>query len=116
MMKYLLLFLILISAVFLPASFTSCHSCKNDKPEIRVVNNSAKTISATIQFSSDSLKINPIPPGTTTSLKVIEAGVISVILHIDSTQEVSTFITNTCSEYTATLDASEKIQISWVER
>ena len=111
--KFITFFLFALLAL----SLSSCKKCKNEQPAARIINNGTKTASVQIQTSNgNTVNINNVEPGTSSSYSNYAAGQVKFTLKISGVDYEETVQLSNCFYYDIAIDSNNNITTVAIDR
>lgn len=103
------LFTIIIIGIF-AITINGCKKCKDDAPAARIINNGTQKASVQIKTSEgNTVNINNVDPGTSSSYSNYAAGQVTFTITVKSVDYVRTYNIGNCYDYDIAIDASNNI-------
>jgi len=108
-------------AIFLVGLFAitmnSCNKCKGEDPRARIINNATQNASVQIKTSGgNTVNINNVEPGTSSSYSSYAAGLVTFTLKVNSIDYVKTIDISECYDYDIAIDANNNITSTPIDR
>ncbi len=101
----------------LALSLSSCKKCKNEQPGARIINNGTQNASVQIQTSNgNTVNINNVDPGTSSSYSNYAAGQVKFTLKINGVDYEETVQLSNCFYYDIAIDSNNNITTVAIDR
>ena len=111
--KFATIFLFALLAL----SLSSCKKCKNEQPGARIINNGTQNASVQIQTSNgNTVNINNVDPGTSSSYSNYAAGQVKFTLKINGVDYEETVLLSNCFYYDIAIDSNNNITTVAIDR
>lgn len=111
--KFATIFLFALLAL----SLSSCKKCKNEQPAARIINNGTQNASVQIQTSNgNTVNINNVDPGTSSSYSNYAAGQVKFTLKINGVDYEETVQLSNCFYYDIAIDSNNNIATVAIDR
>ncbi len=111
--KFATIFLFALLAL----SLSSCKKCKNEQPGARIINNGTQNASVQIQTSNgNTVNINNVDPGTSSSYSNYAAGQVKFTLKINGVDYEETVLLSNCYYYDIAIDSDNNITTVAIDR
>ena len=111
--KFATIFLFALLAL----SLSSCKKCKNEQPGARIINNGTQNASVQIQTSNgNTVNINNVDPGTSSSYSNYAAGQVKFTLKISGVDYEETVQLSNCFYYDIAIDSNNNITTVAIDR
>ena len=111
--KFATIFLFALLAL----SLSSCKKCKNEQPGARIINNGTQNASVQIQTSNgNTVNINNVDPGTSSSYSNYAAGQVKFTLKINGVDYEETVQLSNCFYYDIAIDSNNNITTVAIDR
>ncbi len=112
--KFLIAILLIGVAII---SLNSCKKCKGEDPSAKIINNG--TIKASVQIKTsegNTVNINNVDPGTSSSYVSYAAGLVTFTITVSSNDYVETVQMEECYDYDIAIDANNNITTTAIDR
>lgn len=101
----------------LALSLSSWKKCKNEQPAARIINNGTKIASVQIQTSNgNTVNINNVEPGTSSSYSSYAAGQVKFTLKINGVDYEEIVQLSNCFYYDIAIDSNNNITTVAIDR
>ena len=108
---------VIILSVFMIVTMNSCKKCKGEDPSARIINNGTQKADVQVKTSGgNTININNIIPGTSSSYSSYAAGQITFTINVANINYVKTVDIATCYDYDIAIDASNNITVTPIDR
>ena len=98
-------------------TLNSCKKCKGEDPSARIINNGTSVVSVQIKTSGgNTVNINGVDPGTSSSYASYAAGQITFTIAVDKIDYVKTVQMGQCFNYDIAIDANNNITSTAIDR
>lgn len=109
---------LLVLSFILMVGLNACKKkCKDEQPQARIINNTTQKASVQIKTSDgNTVNINNVDPGTSSSYSNYAAGTITFTLTLKTVNYVETVQMNNCYNYDIAIDANYVVKTTAVDR
>jgi hypothetical protein len=104
---------------FISLSFIGCDSCEGENPSVQLVNNGTGKADIQIKTSGGNTEnMNNIEPGTSSDRRTFDRGDIEFTISIQGVADDIVYVlqTNSCYDYTVTINSDNSVTSSGQER
>lgn len=117
-MKNFKLIVIIAFAGLIAINLTGCKKkCKNDPPQARIINNGSAVASVQIKTSEgNTVNINNVDPGTSSSYASYTAGDITFTITVNKNNYVKAVNLGNCYDYDIAIDGNNEITATTIGR
>ncbi len=116
-MKNLKLLLTIILTGLFAFTINGCKKCKDEDPRARIINNGTQKADVQVKTSAgNTININNVAPGTSSSYSSYAAGQITFTINVANTNYVKTVEVGKCNDYDIAIDARNNITVTPIDR
>ena len=96
---------------------SGCNKCKDEEPRARIINNGTQKASVQVKTSGgNTININNVDPGTSSAYANYAPGQVTFTITVNNTNYVKTTDISTCYQYDISIDRSNVITVSGIDR
>lgn len=116
-MKTTKFLLTVIIAGLFAITMNGCKKCKDEDPRAKIINNGTQKASVQIKTSGgNTVNINNVDPGTSSSYSSYAAGQVTFTIAVNSNSYVKIVEMSKCYDYDVAIDANNNITATPIDR